>query len=68
VEDLKDLLYTSMHNIVSLNELVTDLTHSVSSLTLSFAKTNAEMELKTAALIREIEDLKRQMSERYEKN
>jgi hypothetical protein len=34
-EDLKDLLYVSMRNIVSLNDLVTELSEKIAHLTIS---------------------------------
>ncbi|XP_063683830.1 uncharacterized protein LOC134818271 isoform X1 [Bolinopsis microptera] len=64
-EDLKDLLYSSMHNIVSLNDLVTELSEKIAKLTISSAENTAEMKLSKAettlsraARSKEIKELK----------
>ena len=43
-EDLEDLLHTSMSSIVSLNDLVTELTGRLSHLALSFSDMQIEAE------------------------
>ena len=43
MENLSDLLYSSMQSIVSLNALVTQLTEKISELTISFADTKADV-------------------------
>ncbi|XP_063690805.1 uncharacterized protein LOC134823312 [Bolinopsis microptera] len=68
-EDLKDLLFTSMQSIISLNDLVTGLSKQMAELTISSAQTTAKMEISTAetsiataSLSRELEDLKKKIS------
>ena len=58
-EDLKDLLHTSMINIVSLNDLVTELTEKISHLTLSQSETQAEARKRQL----DMEDLQRELSQ-----
>ena len=43
-ENLKDLLFTSLQSVVSLNDLVTTLTVRVADLTLSLAQTKADVQ------------------------
>ena len=56
MEDLKDLLHTSMQNIVSLNDLVTTLTQKVADLTLSFTEREktVDQEIANLAATREV--------------
>ena len=68
-EDLKDLLFTSMQSIISLNDLLTGLSKQMAELTISSAQTTAKMEISaaetsitTASLSRELEDLKKKIS------
>ena len=63
VSDLQDLLNTSMMNIVSLNDLVTELTQRIAQLTLSQADLQAESERTIKELQKEIEELKTSVSE-----
>merc|ERR1712039_1002147 len=58
VENLTDLLYSSMQSIVSLNELVTQLTQRVAELTISFADTKTNVKMARE----DIEDLKIKVS------
>ncbi|XP_063693637.1 coadhesin-like [Bolinopsis microptera] len=58
IDDLKDLLYTSTHNIISLNDLVTKLTEKIVLLTLSAEDTRTEIKTTQS----EIKDLKEQDS------
>ncbi|XP_063688944.1 thrombospondin-1-like [Bolinopsis microptera] len=68
-EDLKDLLFTSMQSIISLNDLVTGLSKQMAELTILSAQTTAKMEISTtetsiatASLSRELENLKKKIS------
>ena len=67
VEDLKDLLHSSMQNIVSLNYLVTTLTHKVADLTLSFAESKAALEQRQRTVDKKMadnqEDLEQKLTE-----
>ena len=58
MDDLKDLIFTSMHNIVSLNDLVTEFTQRIAHLTLSLVDTKTE----TKMVKTDTEDLKKEMS------
>ena len=58
VEDLKDLLHTSLQSLVSLNDLVTTLTNKVADLTLSLAETRADLARREVAVEKEIAELK----------
>ena len=44
MDNLKDLLYTSLQNVVALNDLATTLTLRVADLTLSLAQTRADIQ------------------------
>jgi len=58
VEDLKDLLHTSLHSIVTLNDLVTSLTQKVADLTLSTAEMRVKIERRERVVDQEIADLR----------
>ena len=63
-EDLEDLLHTSMSSIVSLNDLVTELTGRLSHLALSFSDMQIEAEkrhLEVDNLTRELSEVKEQL-------
>ena len=57
VDDLKELLFTSMQSIVSLNKLVTELTEDVSRLTLSLAHLRDETTTSRTKLEKSIADV-----------
>ena len=57
VDDLKDLLYTSMQNILTLNKFMTDITEQIGRLTISFAEDKAEMTLLQVTIARISEKL-----------
>jgi hypothetical protein len=58
VEDLKDLLHTSLHSIVTLNDLVTSLTQKVADLTLSTAEMKVKIERREREVDQDISDLR----------
>ena len=52
MDDLKDLLYTSMQSILTLNKFMTDITEQIGRLTISFAEDKAEMTLLQVTIAR----------------
>jgi len=68
-EDLKDLLYVSMRNIVSLNDLVTELSEKIAHLTISSASISADVKMMKAdsevaktTFRKELENLQKEVS------